>query len=55
VAVLFISDAIELEINCVESSRLRLKRKVSFLREANSVGRDMNPMEADTFRMPDSV
>src|ERR1700723_799846 len=44
-SVLLFGNAIELEIDAMEPSGFRSKRKIAFLSKANSIGSDMKPME----------
>src|SRR5581483_10334605 len=54
-AILFFRSTIELQINSVEPSGLRLNRKVWVLSKANSVRRNVNAMEALALCMTDCI
>ena len=54
-AVLRFGNAIKLQIHGVQSGRLCFERKISVLRESNSIRRDVNPMEAHALRVANGV
>jgi hypothetical protein len=55
VTILFFGDPVELQINAVKPGGPRPNGKLFLLRKANSIGRDMKPMEAHALSVLDCV